>query len=347
MLANPFLGCLVSESGLGFTWAGNSQTNRLTVWSNDPVVDPPAEVIYLRDESTGHVWCPTPLPIPSNNATLVRHGYGYTTFEHNTQGIEHELTVLVPPSDPIKLLRLRVRNESSETRQLSATYYAELVLGQVRDASAMHLVTELDSETGALLARNAFRAEFAGCVAFVDVNRRPSSMTADRVEFLGRHGSVSAPAALRRAGLSGTTGAAIDPCAAIQTHFELGPGQSTEVVFFLGEAANITQARELIRRYRDPDATREAFESLGQPLGASSRGCSGPHSRTFHGSASERMASLSGDKLPAARAVRLLSVRRSVWISRPASGRDGARPYRPGTCPVPNRACGIAPIPRR
>ena len=156
VLANPFVGCLVSESGLGFTWAGNSQTNRLTVWSNDPVVDPPAEVIYLRDESTGQVWCPTPLPVPSGNATLVRHGYGYTTFEHNTHGIEHELTVFVPPSDPIKLLRLRVRNGSPERRQLSATYYAELVLGQVRDASAMHLVTELDSETGALLPAMRF-----------------------------------------------------------------------------------------------------------------------------------------------------------------------------------------------
>ena len=135
MLANPFVGCLVSESGLGFTWAGNSQTNRLTVWSNDPVVDPPAEALYLRDETTGQVWCPTPLPVPSGSATLVHHGYGYTTFEQNTHGIEHELTVFVPPSDPIKLLRLRVRNEYLERRQLSATYYAELVLGQVRDAT--------------------------------------------------------------------------------------------------------------------------------------------------------------------------------------------------------------------
>jgi cyclic beta-1,2-glucan synthetase len=264
VLANPSAGCLVSESGLGFTWAGNSQTNRLTVWSNDPVVDPPAEVIYLRDESTGQMWCPTPLPVPSGSATLVRHGFGYTTFEQNSHGIGHELTVFVPPSDPIKLLRLRVRNESPERRQLSATYYAELVLGQVRDTTALHLVTELDSETGALLARNAFRGEFAECVAFVDMDRRPHSVTADRVEFLGRHGSVATPAALRRAGLSGTTGAALDPCAAVQTRFELGPGESTEVIFFLGEAPNIAQARELIRRYRNPDSAKAAFESLGR-----------------------------------------------------------------------------------
>ena len=65
VIANPAFGFLVSESGSGFTWAGNSQTNRLTPWSNDPVSDPPGEVVYLRDEETGEVWSPTPLPVPS------------------------------------------------------------------------------------------------------------------------------------------------------------------------------------------------------------------------------------------------------------------------------------------
>ena len=62
MLANPGFGCLVTEAGLGYSWAGNSQMNRLTPWSNDPVSDPPGEAVYLRDEETGEVWTPTPLP---------------------------------------------------------------------------------------------------------------------------------------------------------------------------------------------------------------------------------------------------------------------------------------------
>ena len=81
VVANPAFGFLVSEAGSGFTWAGNSQTNRLTPWSNDPVSDPPGEVVYLRDEETGEVWSPTPLPVPSGEPTLVRHGQGYTVFE--------------------------------------------------------------------------------------------------------------------------------------------------------------------------------------------------------------------------------------------------------------------------
>ena len=206
VVANPGFGFLVSESGLGFTWSGNSQTNRLTPWSNDPVSDPPGEVVYLRDEDSGEIWCPTPLPVPSAEPTLVRHGQGYTTFERNAHGLHHELTLLVPPDDPIKLIRLRIQNVSDRRRKLSATYYAEWVLGPARDATAMHVVTEVDTETGALLARNAFRTDFGGRVAFADVDRRPRTVTADRAEFVGRHGSMMAPAALARVGLSGIRG---------------------------------------------------------------------------------------------------------------------------------------------
>ncbi len=64
VIANPTFGTLVSETGAGFTWQGNSQRNRLTQWSNDPVMDPPSEAIYIRDEETGVYWTPTASPDP-------------------------------------------------------------------------------------------------------------------------------------------------------------------------------------------------------------------------------------------------------------------------------------------
>ena len=64
VIANPDFGFLVSESGAGFTWSLNSHENQITPWSNDHVIDPPGEAIYLRDEDTGEVWTPTALPNP-------------------------------------------------------------------------------------------------------------------------------------------------------------------------------------------------------------------------------------------------------------------------------------------
>ena len=260
VVANPTVGFLISEGGAGYTWAGNSQTNRLTGWSNDPVIDPPSEVIYLRDEQTGEIWCPTPLPIPAEAPVLVRHGQGYTIFASNAHGLEHELTLSVPAEDPVKLVLLRIRNATTHPRRLSATFYVEWVLGMSRDASAMHVVTELDPDTGALLARNAFRTDFGGRMAFIDVNRRPRTITADRNEFLGRHGSLAAPAALGRTELSGRVGAGIDPCAAVQAKFELAPGETTEIVFQIGEAESVDAVRALVRRYWDAGSTAKAVQ---------------------------------------------------------------------------------------
>jgi cyclic beta-1,2-glucan synthetase len=262
VVANPAVGFVASEGGSGFTWAVNSQANRLTPWSNDPVSDPPGEVVYLRDEETGEVWSPTPLPVPSWEPVLVRHGQGYTVYERNTHGLAHELTLFVPPEDPVKLIRLKVKNAGDRPRRLSATFYADWVLGLNRDAAAMHVVTEVDAETGALLARNPFRIDFSGRVAFADVDRRPRTLSADRLAFLGRHGSLAAPAAMGRQDLAERVGAAIDPCAAIRVGLELEPGGEAEVVFLIGEADDVGAARTLARRYREPGRAAQALQEV-------------------------------------------------------------------------------------
>ncbi len=83
VIANSSFGFQVSESGSGYTWAGNSRENQLTPWSNDPVSDPSGEAFYVRDDDTGEVWSPTAQPIRCAASTYVaRHGAGYSRFEH-------------------------------------------------------------------------------------------------------------------------------------------------------------------------------------------------------------------------------------------------------------------------
>jgi cyclic beta-1,2-glucan synthetase len=261
VVANPRCGFLVTERGGGYTWAVNSQQNRLTPWSNDPVSDPPAEVVYLRDEASGDMWTPIPAPLPAAG-TLVRHGAGYTTFEQEAPGLRQELTVFVPPDDPVKVLHLRLHNTADTPRRLSVVFYAEWVLGTVRDQAPTQVLTEVDADTGALLARNAFQTDFAGAVAFADVNLRPRTVTADRTEFLGRNGAVDRPAALERVGLSGHAGAGLDPCAALMAPLELAPGEQRAVVFVLGEGRDPAEARALALRYREPAAAAAALEEV-------------------------------------------------------------------------------------
>jgi cyclic beta-1,2-glucan synthetase len=226
------------------------------------VSDPPGEVLYLRDEETGEFWTPTPLPIRESSPYLIRHGQGYTVFEHTSHGLEQELMMFIPMDESVKVCRLRIKNMSDRKRELTATRYVAWVLGVTREQEWPHIVTELDPTTGAVLARNTYGEEFAHRVAFADVNQSEREFTADRTEFIGRDGSLAHPAALSRTGLGSRVGAGLDPCAAIQVTLELAPGEETEVVFLLGEAENVDQAHSLIQRYRQPNQVRNALEKM-------------------------------------------------------------------------------------
>jgi cyclic beta-1,2-glucan synthetase len=252
VVANPGFGFQVSESGSGYTWSENSRENKLTPWSNDPVSDTPGEIFYVRDEDSGRVWGPTALPIREDaQPYVIRHGQGYSRFEHTSHGIALDLLQLVSLRDPIKISRLTLENRGGRKRRLSVTAYAEWVLGVGRTGSAPFVVTDIDSATGAMFARNAWNREFANRIAFADLCGRQTSWTGDRLEFLGRNASLDHPASLERGTeLSGKVGAGLDPCAALQTTVELEPGERTEVLFFLGQGEDHEQARSLVDRYR-------------------------------------------------------------------------------------------------
>ena len=138
-------------------------------------------------------------------------------------------------------------------------------MGSSRSASAPYIVSELDSQTGALFARNSWGGEFGGRTAFADLAGKQTSVTSDRAEFIGRNGTLKRPAALERSGpLSGRSGAGLDPCAALQTFIELRPGAEAKIVFLLGQTADREQARKLLARYRVADLDAILAEVAGR-----------------------------------------------------------------------------------
>ncbi len=256
VIANAAFGFQVGVEGSGYTWSLGSRENQLSPWSNDPVTDRPGEVLYVRDEASGELWGPTALPMRSASSPYIAaHGQGYSRFEHSAHGVALELVQYVPLEDPIKISRLTLRNTSERTRRLSVTAYVEWVLGPSRAASALSIVTEIDPKTGALFARNPWNLAFGSRVAFADLGARQTAWTADRREFLGRHGTLDSPAALAAEAppLSKRTGAGLDACGALQAPIVLEPGGTAGIVFFLGEAASEAEAQSLVERYRAAD----------------------------------------------------------------------------------------------
>ncbi|MFT3697979.1 MAG: glucoamylase family protein [Kofleriaceae bacterium] len=263
VLANSYFGSVVTETGAGYTWCENAQMHRLTPWSNDAVNDPTGEALYIRDEEDGAFWSPTLAPAAGPLPYTTRHGFGYSVFETSESGIQSELTQFVAMDAPAKLFKLKLRNRSGRTRKVSVTGFFELVLGVRREITAAHVVTEVDARSNALFARNAYGEEFANRVAFLECSEGDRSVSGDRTEFIGRGGTCARPAALARTRLSGRTGAAFDPCFAMQTGvIEIPDGQERELSFVFGSGRDADDARYIAGRYRGVAAAQQGLEGV-------------------------------------------------------------------------------------
>jgi cellobiose phosphorylase len=254
VLANPTFGALVSEAGIGCTWAENSHENRITTWNNDPVSDGSGEAFYVRDEDTGEFWSPTLLPIRDEAPHVVRHGRGYTRFEHSCHGVSHTLDWFVAADAPVRIVRVQLENLTKRTRHLSVTHFIEWALGDSRSKAQQQVVTWWDASERMLMAHNYFNFDFPGRPAFLASDCDVDSCTASRTEFLGRNGDPRDPAAMHRHALGGSNGRFLDNCGAIMRKLTLEPGQSAEISFFLGQTESVEEAHTLIRRLREDGA---------------------------------------------------------------------------------------------
>ncbi|WP_447877130.1 GH36-type glycosyl hydrolase domain-containing protein [Serratia fonticola] len=264
VIANPMFGSVISESGQAYTWYENAHEYRLTPWDNDPVSDRSGEAFYLRDEESGHVWSPTPLPARGRGHYLTRHGFGYSVFEHREGGIDSQLTMLVAKDAPVKLFLLTLTNTSGRTRKLSTTGYAELILGDLRQKSAMHVVTRVATPPGGcgILATNHYTSSGSPRTAFFGVTGVHCSVTGDRREFIGRNGSLAAPAVLKLRRLSGKTGAGLDPCGAVQSAISMIDGDQRSFVFALGLGQDADEAESLLRQYLNEEALQHELQQV-------------------------------------------------------------------------------------
>ncbi|MDR7120480.1 GH36-type glycosyl hydrolase domain-containing protein [Rheinheimera soli] len=263
VIANPAFGFQVSTLGSGYSWSENSRENQLTPWSNDPVTDPCGEAFYVQDQGSSELISPTAQPINDGGLYTACHGFGYSKFGHQAAGIDMQLLQYVPVADPVKISRLTLTNNSAQTRNLTVTAYTEWVLGRDRSASSAFLQSFFHQDSQAMLLSNPWNTAFAGRIAFAALSRHNttpgsadqlSGWTADRTEFLGRNGSLASPLALScTQPLSKRSGAALDPCTALQLELSLAPGERCELVFLLGQSADSQSATDLVRQYQQLD----------------------------------------------------------------------------------------------
>ncbi|TPN62205.1 protein ndvB, partial [Mesorhizobium sp. B1-1-5] len=255
VISNASFGFHVSAEGAAFTWSRNSRDYQLTPWSNDPVSNRPGEGIYIYDHASGRAFSPLAAVVRDPSMTYETwHGQGFSTFRSKRGSLSMDLTHVVDPVDPVKISRLRIQNAGPAPARLRVYAYAEWVLGGHRSRTAATIVPSRDAATGALLAQNPYGLDFGERVAFLAADDGVHSVTADRTEFLGRHGTSEFPqAVLSGAGLSGRVEAGDDPCAAIARDIDVPAGGDVTLFWLLGDAGSAAEASALVRKHRGRD----------------------------------------------------------------------------------------------
>lgn len=262
VLANPHFGTVITEAGQSYTWAVNAHEFRLTPWDNDPVTDSAGETYYIRDEEDGHYWSPVALPPANADAYVVRHGFGYSVFEHRHHGIRTEMWVYVDLNEPVKLVEIRFFNESKRQRQLSATGYIEWVLGGLRTQTASQIAVDKYEKEKMIVARNPYSKDFGKKHCFFAVDQGHVSCMTNRSQFIGRNGSLARPAMLSESFITDDDGALEDPCAVLHTAFTLDDNEMHRVVFMLGTGNSLVEVQQLADRFRAGNACRQSLQAI-------------------------------------------------------------------------------------
>jgi cellobiose phosphorylase len=262
VIANPVFGTVISESGQSYTWMDNAHEYRLTPWNNDAVTDLCGETFYIRDEESGKYWSPSLLPNPGKSNYHCTHGFGFSEFQFAEDGILSSMTVFVDPEEPVKYIVFKIKNASGRMRKLSLTGYVEWVLGDLRSKTGMQITTEINPETGVLLAGNAYNSDFGNYISFFDVDDPVKTFTSDRSEFLGRNGTYKNPDAMGKAKLSGRVGAAQDACGVLQSLMDLTDLEERVLVFRLGAGRDLYSALQTAKKCKGSNTANSALQRV-------------------------------------------------------------------------------------
>jgi cyclic beta-1,2-glucan synthetase len=265
VISNEKHGIIVSESGACYSWSDNSRENRLTPWFNDPVSDPSGEALYIRDEENGAFWSPTPAPAPPSAAAeyKVTHGFGYSSFLHESHNLIQETTFFVPRHDPLKIVRLSLKNTSDAPRKLSLFSFHQLVMGGFAHLNAPQIQLWQD-DYYALFASNSQNNEFAKRIAFAQVvGGGEQHISGNRRQFLGEFGRMDTPELVAKGeNLKDDVCPNIDPAFVLQTIVYIEPNASKNIYFIFGQGSDQTETNDLLAQYQSAEVCEKAFAEV-------------------------------------------------------------------------------------
>ena len=256
VLSNENFGCIVTESGGGYTWAYNSREFKLTPWTNDWIIDGSDEALYLRDDDRGEIFSIMSKPIRDDGEYVIEHCFGYTEYSHRYNNINGKVRVFVPHDEKMKVLIVNLQNLGESTAHISLSYYAQIVMGTAYEENNNFIYTDINKENGYIFASNIATPFWNDEKMYLSIlNGDNKSFTGDRMEFIGDEGDIAYPKAMKFKNLNGKSGFN-DPCLSEMCSVEIESGEEKQLFIILGIENSIEEINSKLLRYKNSDINK-------------------------------------------------------------------------------------------
>lgn len=258
ILANPNFGTVITNNNSGYTWYKNSRLNRITKWSNDTTMDTPSEIIYLKDSDYGNIWSLCPNLNQDDDEYYMTYGFGYTKLSTIKMGLLQEHITFVPINDNVKVNLIRLKNTTSEKREIKLVYFVNPVLGEDELKSSGYINIDYNQNSNIIYGKNLFVQDIKDEKLYISSSEKIKSYTGNRKTFIGE-GSLKKPEKIQNDNLDKQNSLGVEPCIAIETNVELKAFEDKELVFILGVDEGKTQ--EIAYKYTIVENVKEELEN--------------------------------------------------------------------------------------
>ena len=192
ILSNEKFGAIVTDNLGGFMWSNNSRLNRITKWDNDPTIDIPSEIIYLKDDANKKYWSMFSR-VANEMDYVIRHGHGYSNYMQVCDDILQNINIYVDVNEEKRDLVISLKNLRADNRKLKLYYYIDTILGEDVEKSNGNIICNVKNNIVSF--NNIFKNQFNKTVHILS-SESISNIYLDKKEFFGKDNNISSPKAI-------------------------------------------------------------------------------------------------------------------------------------------------------
>jgi len=271
---------LVSNTSGGYCFYKDARLRRLTRYRyNSAPVDNGGRYYYINDG--GDAWTPGYMPVKTElDSYECRHGLGYTKIKSERNGIEVEQLMFVPLKYQGEVNRLKIKNASSYSKEITVFSFVEFCLWNAYDDMTNFQrnfsTGEVEIDHSVIYHKTEYR-ERRNHYSFYSVNTDVDGFDSDRESFLGLYNGFDAPQTVTIGKSNNSVASGWSPIASHSKVITLKAGEETSLIFIIGYVENEEEekwespgiinkknAKAMIAKFRTDLQVEEGLEDLSK-----------------------------------------------------------------------------------